>query len=172
LVTPLRGIADATPESEGEEGWDWESARRLCLRVASRHAGSAAEAEDIAQDALVRAWRFRGSLREGERAGGWLARITVNEARRRRPRLDDQSLDELATDVGADDERICSAPERATVTAAIAELGERDRTLLKLRYEDDLTHAVIASRLGMQVGTVKVRLHRARGKLHRALEGS
>jgi RNA polymerase sigma factor (sigma-70 family) len=156
----------------GGEGWDWESARRVCLRVASRHARSAAEADDITQEALLNAWRFRDSLREGERAAGWLARITVNEAHRRRPRLEGLPLDDLEREAGAEDDRIEAAAERVTIAAAIAELAEGDRLLLRLRYEDDLTHAAIASRLGMPVGTVKVRLHRARLKLHRALEGS
>ena len=58
--------------------------------------------------------------------------------------------------------------ERADLHAALGRLGERDRQLLELRYDEDLTQAAIASRLGIPEGTVKVRLHRARNKLRRA----
>ena len=52
--------------------------------------------------------------------------------------------------------------ERADVHAALERLNERDRQLIRLRYEEDLTQTAIASRLGMPEGTVKVRLHRVR----------
>lgn len=58
--------------------------------------------------------------------------------------------------------------ERADIHAALGCLSERDRLLLHLRYDEDLTQAAIASRLGIPEGTVKVRLHRARDKLRRA----
>lgn len=55
--------------------------------------------------------------------------------------------------------------ELADLHAALEALSERDRELLEMRYEEDLTQAAIASRLGIPEGTVKVRLHRARAKL-------
>jgi RNA polymerase sigma-70 factor (ECF subfamily) len=140
--------------------------------VAARHGYNASEVEDIAHDALVRAWRFQGSLKNADQARGWLARITVNEARRRRARVTPESLELVSEELCGEDELILSAAERLTVTVALSTLSEGDQLLLSLHYEEDLTQAAIASRLGMPVGTVKVRLHRARGKLHRALEGS
>jgi RNA polymerase sigma-70 factor (ECF subfamily) len=58
--------------------------------------------------------------------------------------------------------------ERADLYAALEHLNDRDRELLTLRYNEDLTQSAIALRLGIPVGTVKVRLHRARDKLRRA----
>jgi RNA polymerase sigma-70 factor, ECF subfamily len=60
---------------------------------------------------------------------------------------------------------VLAAVELADLHAALRELSERDRLLLELRYEEDLTQAAIARRLGIPEGTVKVRLHRARAKL-------
>ena len=49
-------------------------------------------------------------------------------------------------------------------------LADGDRRVLHLRYAEDLTQAEVARRLGLPEGTVKVRLHRARGRLRRVLE--
>lgn len=59
---------------------------------------------------------------------------------------------------------------RIDLRTALATLDERDRTLLLLRYGEDLTQPAIAQLLDMPEGTVKVHLHRARAKLRRALE--
>jgi RNA polymerase sigma-70 factor, ECF subfamily len=55
--------------------------------------------------------------------------------------------------------------ELADLYEAMERLSERDRRLLEMRYEEDLTQGAIARRLGIPEGTVKVRLHRARAKL-------
>lgn len=59
--------------------------------------------------------------------------------------------------------------ERADLHAALKRLDEKDRRLLALRYDEDLTQAAIARRLGIPEGTVKVRLHRVRAKLRRSI---
>lgn len=59
--------------------------------------------------------------------------------------------------------------ERLDVQAAIAGLDEADRRLLHLRYVDDLVQPLVAQRLGIPEGTVKVRLHRARNRLRALL---
>ena len=66
---------------------------------------------------------------------------------------------------GEEDERVLAAVELADLHAALDALSDRDRQLLEMRYEEDLTQATIADRLGIPEGTVKVRLHRARAKL-------
>ena len=66
---------------------------------------------------------------------------------------------------GEEDEGVLAAVELADLHAALDALSDRDRQLLEMRYEEDLTQATIATRLGIPEGTVKVRLHRARAKL-------
>jgi RNA polymerase sigma-70 factor (ECF subfamily) len=136
--------------------------------MAYRYASNPSEAEDIAQDALLRAWRRRSTLREADRRNQWLATIVRNEAFRQHARVRPDPTSEIETYEGAEDAQVVATVERADLHAALKRLSERDRQLLELRYEEDLTQSAIARRLGIPEGTVKVRLHRARDKLRRA----
>lgn len=135
--------------------------------MAYRFVSNPSEAEDVAQDALLRAWRKRTTLREANRRNQWLATIVHNEARRRYSRRRPDLTSVLETREGAEDDRVIATAERADLQAALKKLNARERELLLLRYELDLTQGAIALRLGIPEGTVKVRLHRARAKLRR-----
>ncbi|MCW2989083.1 MAG: sigma-70 family polymerase sigma factor [Solirubrobacterales bacterium] len=136
--------------------------------MAYRYASNPSEAEDIAQDALLRAWRRRSTLREADRRNQWLATIVRNEAFRLHARVRPDPTSQIETYEGAEDAQVVATVERADLHAALKRLNERDRQLLELRYGEDLTQSAIARRLGIPEGTVKVRLHRARDKLRRA----
>lgn len=136
--------------------------------MAYRYASNPSEAEDIAQDALLRAWRRRSTLRDSERKVQWLAAIVRNEAFRTHARVRPDPTSMIDLQEGVEDEHVLAAVESADLHAALAGLNERDRRLLEMRYQEDLTQATIARRLGIPEGTVKVRLHRARNKLRRA----
>ncbi|HEX3733704.1 MAG TPA: sigma-70 family RNA polymerase sigma factor [Solirubrobacterales bacterium] len=151
-----------------DDGWEWGEAHRVCLRLAYRYASNPSEAEDIAQDALLRAWRRRSTLREADRRNQWLATIVRNEAFRQHARVRPDPTSMIETYEGAEDAQVVATVERADLHAALKRLSEKDRELLELRYDEDLTQAAIALRLGIPEGTVKVRLHRARDKLRRA----
>lgn len=139
----------------------------MCLRLAYRYASNRTEAEDIAQDALLRAWRRRSTLRDPDRRNQWLAAIVRNEAFRQHARVRPDPTDILEWIEGAEDEAVVATVERADLHAALRALSEKDRSLLTMRYQEDLTQSAIAQRLGIPEGTVKVRLHRARKKLRR-----
>ena len=143
--------------------------QRFCVRVAHRYAKNPSEAEDIAQDALLRAWRRRSTLRDEARRKEWLGTIVRNEAFRQHARLRPDPVEEIETWEGEEDERILSTVERADLHAALGRLDEGDRELIQLRYDEDLTQEAIARRLGIPDGTVKVRLHRVRHKLREHL---
>ena len=117
---------------------------------------------------MLRAWRRRSTLRDSERKVQWLATIVRNEAFRAHARVRPDPTSTIELHEGAEDERVLAAVESADLRAALADLSERDRRLLEMRYQEDLTQATIARRLGIPEGTVKVRLHRARNKLRRA----
>jgi RNA polymerase sigma-70 factor (ECF subfamily) len=135
--------------------------------LAYRYASNPSEAEDIAQDALLRAWRRRSTLREADRRNQWLATIVRNEAFRLFARVRPDPTSMIETQEGAEDANVVATVERADLHAALKRLNDRDRQLLELRYTEDLTQQAIAHRLGIPEGTVKVRLHRARDKLRR-----
>ncbi|HEV7616145.1 MAG TPA: sigma-70 family RNA polymerase sigma factor [Solirubrobacterales bacterium] len=151
-----------------DDGWEWGEARRVCLRLAYRYASNPSEAEDIAQDALLRAWRRRSTLREADRRNQWLATIVRNEAFRQHARVRPDPTAAIETYEAVEDAQVVATVERADLHAALRRLNDRDRQLLQLRYDEDLTQQAIARRLGIPEGTVKVRLHRARNKLRRA----
>jgi RNA polymerase sigma-70 factor, ECF subfamily len=146
--------------------------RSYCLREARRLIPGA-EAEEAVQEALARAWARRHACRSPEAPLGWVLQITRNESRRLLAR---RSRREQATDVDPaacapeQEDEFASANTRLAVEQALARLEAGDRRVLRLRYGADLTQADVARRLGVPVGTVKVRLHRARGRLRTLLE--
>jgi RNA polymerase sigma-70 factor, ECF subfamily len=140
--------------------------------MAYRYASNPSEAEDIAQDALLRAWRRRSTLRDSGRRNQWLAAIVRNEAFRQHARVRPDPTSSIEFSEGAEDEHVLAAVELADLHAALDLLGERDRRLLKMKYEEDLTQKTIALRLGVPEGTVKVRLHRARNRLRLLYAGA
>lgn len=152
-----------------DDGWEWRDAQSVCLRFAYRYARNPSEAEDIAQDALLRAWRRRSTLRDRGCRNQWLATIVRNEAFRQHARLRPTPVATIEQREGADDERVLATVESADLHAALDRLDECERQLVRLRYEEDLTQATIARRLGVPEGTVKVRLHRVRNKLREAI---
>jgi RNA polymerase sigma-70 factor, ECF subfamily len=157
------------PEADSGDSWDWEEAHRTCLSFAFRYVKTRTEAEDIAQDAMVRAWRKRGTLRNREARRAWLATIVRNEALREFARKRPAPTDTIELAYGQDDDRVLSMVERADLHAALERLNKRDRQLVRLRYDEDMTQEAIAHRLGIPLGTVKVRLHRVRAKLRRQI---
>jgi RNA polymerase sigma-70 factor, ECF subfamily len=133
--------------------------------LAYRYASNPGEAEDIAQDALLRAWRRRSTLRDPASRNCWLATIVRNEAFRQHAQVRPDPTALIEFREGAEDEQVVAAVELADLHAALALLNAGDRRLLQMKYDEDLTQVTIARRLGIPEGTVKVRLHRARNKL-------
>jgi RNA polymerase sigma-70 factor (ECF subfamily) len=156
--------------SEVEREWDWHSARRVCLREAMRHTRSRHEAEDAAQNAVLRAWRHRRTLRADASVTEWLRRIARNETMRLNARVLPAAADpEDLVELSAADERTDATILRIDVVRALAALKESDRELLLLRYAADLTQPAVAQAVSIPEGTVKVRLHRLRVRLAREL---
>jgi RNA polymerase sigma-70 factor (ECF subfamily) len=138
--------------------------------VVARRYAAADDAEDIAQEAALRAWRNRGSCRAPEQPWSWLATITHNEAVRQRTRKPAATPAGFELpDAGALDESLEGAADRLTLWPAVADLNARDRAIVLLHYQGDMSVAAIARTTGIPVGTVKVKLLRIRDKLRTGL---
>lgn len=129
-------------------------------------------AEDVAQEAFLRVYRHAPSLEQPEAFRAWLYRIAINSARdalRRRQRRREVSLEDIeqpARAVPGTVEDLAAARElRRDMTQALAEMRDEHRAPFVLREVEGLTYKEIASVLGWPLGTVQVRIHRARQEL-------
>ena len=157
-----------------ESGWDWSSARRQCLREARRLLRHPDDAEEAVQEALVRAWRRRDSCRTPDAPLAWMLQITRNEAFRLRDCRNRLRARECADEVDegppTDDRRLEEVIGAVATEQVLSRLSADERALVRLRYLQDLTQPDMARLLDLPEGTVKVRLHRIRKKLHQALK--
>ena len=135
--------------------------------------GHGARAEDLAQEAFVRAWQALPAYRFESAFGTWLYRLAVNtalmelRARRSRPQMDG---DEDAFDaIGGVDSAGHVTALSIDLERVVATLPPRARAVLVLHDVEGWKHEEIATELGMAVGSSKAQLHRARGLLRTRL---
>ena len=132
-----------------------------------------ARAEDLTQEAFIRAWQKLPGFRHESAFGTWLYRLAVNvalmdiRARGADPvsTVDDENLPEHA------EIPFCAA-ERRELECAISQLPPRARAVLVLHDIEGWHHMEISTELGMAAGTSKAQLHRARNLLRKALGAS
>jgi RNA polymerase sigma-70 factor (sigma-E family) len=162
--------AASSERLEREHAFDRLVARELpsAYRTATLLLGDAAEAEDVTQDALERAWQRWDQLRDPDRAGAWFGRILVNACRDRlrSPRRSPVRWigEPLTPDTAS------SVVERDALDRALVRMTADQRIVLVLRYYLDLPVEAIAERTGAPVGTVKSRLRLALGAMRAAYE--
>ncbi len=197
-MTIPRTAADALPDEDellaglraGEDG-AYEALVRAyggrMLAVARRFLRSEDDARDAVQDAFLNAFRSIDRFEGQARLSTWLHRIVVNAAlmklrtRRRKP---ERSIEELLPGFEADghlehpaepwrklpEEEVGREEMRRLVLEKIHELPEAHRNVLMLRDIEELDTEAAAEVLGVSVGAVKTRLHRARQALRELLE--
>ncbi|MDX6292946.1 MAG: hypothetical protein QOH50_2021 [Kribbellaceae bacterium] len=142
--------------------------------------GAGSEADDVVQEAFVKAYAALRGFREGAAFRPWLLRIVANETRnlvrsrsRRSRREELATLPEsvLAAGESALDPAVqaVSVERRTELVSALRELPEQFRLVVTCRYLLDLDEQETATVLGWPRGTVKSRLHRALGRLRTQL---
>jgi len=153
----------------------------LCVHLAGNHA----DAQDLAQEALIRAYRSLGSFRNEADFGTWLHRITVNvwlNFRRKNSgrvplSLDDPYVDSSGGEVrrevaGSDGDPLQELEDkefRRLVRAALDDLSGEHRAVLVLRDIEGYSYEEVSQMLGCSMGTVKSRLSRAREMMRRRM---
>jgi len=129
-------------------------------------------ARDAVQEALIRAWRDLPGLRDPERFDAWLHRLTVNACldlvRRRRRRVVEVELDSIDMPTVIDHAGMLA--DREIVDAAMRRLDEHGRAIVVLHYFLGMPLTDVAATLGIPIGTVKSRLHRALGEMRVSVE--
>jgi len=152
--------------------------QQLAFRTAYVITRSAAEAEEAAQDAFVKAYRALASFRTGADPRPWLLRIVANEARNRVRSAGRRQRLELRLAEGFRQGDAAPSPEAAAVDAderrrligLVNELEENDRLIIASRYFLELSGEETAAALGIPEGTVKSRLSRALSRLRERFE--
>ena len=143
---------------------------RLCYRYLGQHE----DANDLAQEVFLRAWRSIGRFRGDSAFSTWLYRIAVNACLNHRAlkRVPTQDLPEALPDPSRGAEARAQDEDVARrVRGAIARLPEKQRATLVLKIYHELSHEEVANVLGSSVGTVKSNLFHALGNLKRLLGG-
>jgi RNA polymerase sigma-70 factor (ECF subfamily) len=159
-----RGDHDAFAELARGAVTRLDQAARLVLRDPEL-------ARDAVQEALIRAWRDLPRLRDPDRFDAWLYRLTINscldQARRRRRRPIEVELTPI--DMPAAFDMSGAIADREIVDAAMQRLDDAGRAIVVLHYFLGLPLTEVASTLGIPIGTVKSRLHRALGEMRIAV---
>ncbi len=192
MPTPPGPDADA-PSHERVSDEEFETLLMASLepayRLALRLSGNSEDAQDLVQEAALRASRFRHTFQKGTSFKSWFYRIIVNQFytnTRQRRNTTTTSLDSLsvATDIflfarsaeagliapDADPAaNVVSRMAEDDVARALASLPEEFRTVATLYFIDDLSYQEIADILGVPIGTVRSRLHRGRHMLQKQL---
>ena len=140
------------------------------LRQAYRMLSDQAEAEDVAQDAMLRLWKQAENWRAGEaKASTWLYRVVhnlcIDRIRRRRPQVPVEDAPEPVDPDPGVLERMAQSETSASIARAIATLPERQRQALMLRHFEGWSNPEIGEELGCSVEAVESLLARARRQL-------
>jgi RNA polymerase sigma-70 factor (ECF subfamily) len=131
----------------------------------------AAEAEDIAQEAFVRAWRALPDFRSQAKFTTWLYRIVHNLCLNQLPQLQRALLqvepqEDVLDDPAPSPAQVFETQEQiALLHAELERMPEKYRLVLSLRYLEHMSYEEVATALDAPIGTIKTHIHRARRML-------
>lgn len=152
--------------------------QQVAFRTAYVITGSAADAEEAAQDGFVKAYRALGTFRSGAEPRPWLLKIVANEARNRvrsagrRHHLELRLAERFRPGDAAPspEAEAVAAEERRRLLDLVQALSEEDRMVITSRYLLELSGEETAAALGIPEGTVKSRLSRALARMRTTLQ--
>lgn len=142
------------------------------VALASRILGNRSDAEDVAQDALLRVWRNAPRWQPVAKFRTWLTRITVNlclDRKRRAPWVALEAAGELVDPAPGAGARMETDDNERRLAEAIGTLPVRQRTAIVLVYREGMSHAQAADILDTSVSAIETLLARGKDNLRRAL---
>jgi RNA polymerase sigma-70 factor, ECF subfamily len=139
---------------------------------------SQAQAEEVAQEAFIRAWRHLDDYQSTKAAfSTWLFTIARNLAlneltsiRSKKEFSSDEELPDIASDAFEPMQVLCIKQQHLRLQMALRQLNIQDRSVIGLAYVDELSMADMARIEGCSLEAVKTRLHRAKEKLRKLME--
>jgi RNA polymerase sigma-70 factor, ECF subfamily len=155
----------------------FERFERHVFAVALRRLGDYNEAQELTQDVFVQAMQKIGQLREPQAFGGWLRAIThrmaINRAVRRGPDLptESETLEGNCVETATPLALVLEGERQTQVRAGLARLRDLDRATLVAFYVNGKSLVEMAAEFDAPVGTIKRRLHVARKRLAKEVEG-
>ena len=159
---------------------------KMVYNLAYQYSGNREDAFDISQEVFIKAWKSLASFRGDCSFSSWIYKITKNtyidlsmkESRREHLSLnvtdddgEEKELHIVDTDESISPEAVTEKNERArALHTAIASLGDEHREMIVLREFEGYSYDEIAEITGLELGTVKSRINRARGQIKKFLE--
>lgn len=138
------------------------------LLLQRRLTGERALAEDLAQETFFRAWQKLDTFSGAGSFGGWLASLAYNvfraHWRRHKRTFDEVPIDEAVLPDRGNDE------SHADLERLLGVLPREDQVILVLSYAHGLSNTEVAAVLGVPVGTVKARIHRAKARIRERID--
>ncbi|HWA00535.1 MAG TPA: sigma-70 family RNA polymerase sigma factor [Caulobacterales bacterium] len=148
------------------QGW----ARSLLRRMCANHA----EADDLAQEAFMKAWDNMTSLETPAAFPGWFRRIAVTTflMAKRKQKAVFEVIDDASPVVAEQSSPEAAAGAKIDLERALARLSEAERLCVTLNHGEGLSHSEIVEMTGLPLGTVKSHVLRGTEKLRRMLEAA
>ncbi|MCL3780636.1 sigma-70 family RNA polymerase sigma factor [Prolixibacteraceae bacterium JC049] len=157
-------------------GYLVEKYQDMVFSIALKIVKNDSDAEEIAQDAFIKAFRYIGGFKAESKFSTWLYSIVYNTAisSLRKKKITTYEIDEginQTTDVSDTNQMhaITAEEQKKYLKIALEKLNENDQILLTLFYFEEQTLDEISAITGMKASNVKVKVHRARKKLYKVL---
>jgi RNA polymerase sigma-70 factor (ECF subfamily) len=178
-----RGVSEGLEETEAIEAFragqvavfEWLVVRYMgkAVSIARGMLRSSADAEDLAQDAFIRAWNSRQRFRSGDRFGPWFYRIVTNLALdllKHRRRVREESIEVTHPSSAIQPDSLAEGQMIAgRIRLALDQLPPMQRLVASLFLVDGFDHGEIAVMTSLSEGTIRSHLSHARGKLRESL---
>ena len=148
------------------QGWARALLRRMC--------SNAAEADDLAQEAFIKAWERLRDLETPAAFPGWFRRIAVTTflMAKRRQKAVFEEIDDASPIASEESTPEAAAGAKIDLERALARLSDAERLCVTLNHGEGLSHGEIVEMTGLPLGTVKSHVLRGTEKLRRMLEAA